>query len=150
MESNRSVLAWILRLIHGPAGILILIMCLSGIAGPAGAGYRSQTDDSLAQALVRKHIRLNAMKMSMPGYRVQIYYGGTRMKATEIKSAFMRDHPGVATYLVYQQPNFKVRVGDFETRMDALRMLDDIQGEYPAAFVVADEVSLPDLSHVKE
>ncbi len=104
----------------------------------------AQSDDSLAQELVRKHISINAASGTMPGYRVQIYYGVQRSTALEIKSDFRQAHGSVAAYLVYQQPNFKVRVGDCKTRLEALRLLDSIQGEYPAAFVVPDDVKLPD------
>jgi len=104
----------------------------------------AQSDDSLAQELVKKHIAINAASGTMPGYRVQIYYGVQRSTALELKSDFRQAHGSVAAYLVYQQPNFKVRVGDCKTRLEALRLLDSIQGEYPAAFVVPDDVKLPD------
>jgi hypothetical protein len=111
---------------------------------------RCQSDDSLAAALVQKQIAINAAHLSMPGFRVQVYYGSQRARAMEVKSDFLRDHPEVSSYLVYQQPNFKVRVGDFKTRLEALRLLDDIHADYPAAFVVPDEVKLPELAEQKE
>ncbi len=104
-----------------------------------------QIDDSLAQALVKKHIEINASKMSMSGFRVQIFFGSNRTKAIEMRSEFMLKYPDVSTFMVYHQPNFKVRCGDFKTRLDALKLLDHIQSDYPAAFVVSDEVKLPEI-----
>jgi hypothetical protein len=132
---TKRLFAWI----RGPAFLVTAALAMPG--GRAGA----QGDDSLARELVKRHVAINSAKLSMPGFRVQIHYGVQRAKASEVKSDFMRDHPGVPSYLVYQQPNFKVRVGDCKTRLEALRLLSGLQSDYPAAFVVPDEVKLPDL-----
>lgn len=83
--------------------------------------------------------------MSMPGYRVQIYFGNDRTKAQELRSEFLQLFPSVPAYLVYHQPNFKVRVGDFRTRLEAIGFLNKISGSYQSAFIVPDDVKLPDL-----
>jgi len=51
-------------------------------------------------------------------------------------------YPSYATYLDYQAPNFKVRVGDFKKRMDAEELLLEIRKAFPAAYIVPDEVEL--------
>lgn len=81
----------------------------------------------------------------MPGYRVQIYYGSQRAKATEVRTEFIKKFPGIAPYLIYQQPNFKVRLGDFKTRLEAQVLLEQVTLDFPAAFVVKDEVKLPEI-----
>lgn len=80
----------------------------------------------------------------MPGYRVQVYYGGQRAKATEIRTEILRKFPQAAAYIIYQQPNFKLRLGDFKTRIEAMKLLDEVRHEYPQAFVVKDDVKLPE------
>ncbi|MEP7170137.1 MAG: SPOR domain-containing protein [Bacteroidota bacterium] len=106
--------------------------------------FAQSNDDSLANLLVKKHIAINASKMTMPGYRVQIYYGSQRAKATEIRTEVLKNFPQVPAYLIYQQPNFKLRLGDFKTRMEAMKLLDEIKREYAQAFIVKDEVKLPE------
>jgi hypothetical protein len=106
---------------------------------------QTKSDDSLALALVKRHILMNTAKMSMPGYRIQIYFGSARAKATEIKADIISKYPKLPAYLIYQQPNFKVRLGDFKTRFDAMHFLEEIQKDYPASFIVKDEVKLPDV-----
>ncbi len=81
----------------------------------------------------------------MPGYRVQIYFGGNRQKASEIKMEFSNQHPDVAAYLTYQQPNYKVRVGDYRSRFDARKIFLELEGKYPTTFIVPDDVRLPPL-----
>src|ERR1043165_3838804 len=50
---------------------------------------------------------------SARGFRVQIYNGNDRKRATELKVDFMRKYPSVRTYMTYIQPQFRVKVGDF-------------------------------------
>jgi hypothetical protein len=101
--------------------------------------------DSLTNLLVDRHKKVNAAKMSMPGYRIQIYFGSERSKANEIKSDFTGGFPQTSAYLVYHQPNFKVRVGDFRTRLEAMGFLKKLGDRYTTAFIVQDEVKLPEL-----
>jgi hypothetical protein len=100
------------------------------------------TNDSLARKLVERHKLVNAAKKSMPGYRIQIYFGNDRIKAQEMRTEFIKLIPDEAAYLIYQQPNFKVRVGDFRTRLEAAGFLKQINSSFPNAFIVPDEVKL--------
>ncbi len=90
-----------------------------------------------------KHIALGKTKNSMPGYRIQIFFGDNREEANQVKSNFLKVYPNVGAYLEYQQPNFKIRVGDFKTRLLATEFMNQIQGLFPMAFLVKDDVKLP-------
>lgn len=105
----------------------------------------SQSQDSLANALVKKHILINKKKQTMPGYRVQLFFGANRAKAYEIRSDFLRVYTQSGAYVIYQQPNFKVRVGDFRTRLEAMKFLKDVQPLFEGSFIVRDDVRLPEL-----
>lgn len=94
---------------------------------------------------VKKLRELNSSKQSMPGYRVQIYFGAQRSKANELRARFNSHFPDLNAVVSYHQPNFKVRVGDFRTRMEAQSKLEMIDKEFPGAFVVPDEIRLPAL-----
>lgn len=102
-------------------------------------------NESLATQLVHRHKKVNASKMSMPGFRIQLYFGNERIKAQEIKSSFLQKHPKATAYMVYHQPNFKVRVGDFRTRLEAAGFLKLISEDFKTSFIVPDDVKLPDL-----
>ena len=106
--------------------------------------YSLKSQDSLIHQLVNRHVAINQAKRSSPGYRIQIYFGQNRTKANEVKTDFLQLFPNTGAYLVYQQPNFKIRVGDYRTRLEALKFLKEIQQLYAAAFIVKDEVKLPE------
>lgn len=120
--------------------LILLLLFLPGFS----LAQKTNTD-SLAFVLTQRHKKVNAVKLSMPGYRIQLYFGSERMKAQEIKSSFLQNHPKVPAYMVYHQPNFKVRVGDFRTKLEAAGFLKLLNDEFKTSFIVPDDVRLPDL-----
>lgn len=85
----------------------------------------------------------------MDGWRVKIHFGTDSDKAKSIKAAFLNKHPESSAYLNYAQPLFVVLAGDFRTRMEAWKFLQEIKEEYPAAFIVQDEIELPEIELAK-
>ena len=55
---------------------------------------------------------------SLKGYRVQIYSGNKRQPANQTRASFLRVHPKTKAHLDYEQPYYKVRVGDFKTKIE--------------------------------
>jgi hypothetical protein len=76
------------------------------------------------------------------GFRVQIYNGNDRKKASQIKLDFMRAFPGVRSYLVYNNPQFRVRVGDFRSRKEALELYNKVSSRFNPSMVVPDVVNV--------
>jgi hypothetical protein len=103
------------------------------------------TKDARLDELISKQREQNIINPNMHGYRIQIYFGGVRQKASEVKLEFVSKFPDVPAYLSYQQPNFKVRVGDYRSRFEAQKFLKSIEGIFPTCFIVPDEVKLPPL-----
>jgi hypothetical protein len=102
-----------------------------------------KSQDSLVNLLVERQKSINAKKLSMPGYRIQLYFGPERGKANHYKSDFLQEYPDVGAYVIYQQPNFKLRIGDFKTKLEAKKFLAEVQTRFAVAFIVNDEVKLP-------
>lgn len=96
--------------------------------------------DPRLQQLVKKHSEVR-QKVKRRGYRIQIYFGADKAKAKEVKTRFLGRYPEkVRAYEVYEVPNFKIRVGDFRTRLEAYRFLKEIKAEFPTAFIVESEI----------
>ena len=79
----------------------------------------------------------------MPGFRVQLYFGRERVRANQLKADFLQEYADVGAYVIYHQPNFKLRVGDFKTRLEAKKFLQEVQTRFAVAFIVSDDVMLP-------
>ena len=95
--------------------------------------------------LMLKHVSINAETETIQGYRIQIHFGGEREKAKSIKTKFLQQFPEMPAYEIYQQPNFKVRVGDFRTRLEAQKFMNQIASSFPSSFIVSDDIHLPKL-----
>ena len=102
--------------------------------------------DKRVNELVLKHVLINeAKKGKMKGYRVQIHFGSEKAKALDVKSKFISQNHKEDAYLDYQQPYFKIRVGNFRTQLEAYKLLQEISGDFPGAFIVSDDIELPPL-----
>jgi hypothetical protein len=53
------------------------------------------------------------------------------------------NYPDVPVYLVFGQPYYRLRVGDFRTRMEAEKMFQTLVQDYKKAFVTSDRIQLP-------
>lgn len=105
----------------------------------------SLIQNSEISTLVYKHAAMN-QKQKIVGWRVQIYFdsgNNSKSRAFAKKGVFMAMHPDVDVYLMFQSPYYKVRVGDFRTRMDAEGFKQRLIAEFPDAFVVKDEINFP-------
>ena len=78
------------------------------------------------------------------GYRVRIFFKeSARAESEEIQRLFEARHPGIPAYRSYANPYFKVTVGDFRTKSEAMQLLSGIIAEYPTAFVVKEPINYP-------
>ncbi len=104
--------------------------------------------DSKLQELIKNHIKHNKNKPEFPGWRVQIYFGSgnqARGVANNIKKNFMNSYKKTEAYLLYEAPYFKIRVGDFRKRNEALKFMKNIKSDYPNSWIVEDLINFPKL-----
>lgn len=102
-------------------------------------------EDPAITRLVEKHIRVNDSLGTIPGYRIQLIFtsgvNGKKM-AQEVEADFIKKFPDTKPYLIWDSPNYKVRVGDFRTRLDALKFQDEIKNNFPNGYLVQDQISI--------
>ena len=111
-----------------------------------GKGTVTIDQDNRVEQLVNKHIQINQNRKGIEGFRIQIFFdSGTnsKIRAQSVYEAFKSNYPDTEAYLTFKAPNYKVRVGDFRTKLDAQRFLNTIVQDYPNAWVIEDIISLP-------
>jgi hypothetical protein len=116
--------------------------------GPYGNRVEIIQSDSVAIRLNRlvETNRLTSGKMQ--GFRVRIFFDNkqtARSESEEIVMQFSEIHPGIPVYRVYENPYFKVTVGDFRTKSDAIRFMNGIRRTYPQAFITRETIAYPTL-----
>jgi len=90
----------------------------------------------------------NARQPGMQGYRIRIYFDlGQKSREQSENSAneFMAKYSGVSVYRSYISPYYKVSVGDFRTRDNALKFYQLLLKDYPKAFIVPEWINFPPL-----
>lgn len=81
----------------------------------------------------------------MNGYRIQIYSDNKKQAARDEKAKFLSSFSGVKAHEIYQQPYFKIRVGDFKTKLEAYKFQREIYLQFPNSFIVKDEIDINEL-----
>jgi hypothetical protein len=82
------------------------------------------------------------------GYRVQIFMasGNDALdNAEKVKEDFDLNFPGLTAYITFREPYYRVRVGDYRTRLEANQQLKAIRKSYQDAWIIQDKISLPPL-----
>jgi hypothetical protein len=102
--------------------------------------------DDRIDTLLNKHIELNEQDPQIKGWRINIFFEAgnySKRQAIEAKSEFVNKYTDVPCYLIFQEPYYKVRIGDYRTKMQAEEFLHRIELDYPNAFVVEDDINFP-------
>ena len=101
------------------------------------------TGDVAVNAMVERHVEFNNRVKTIPGFRVQIAsFSGANSKnsAFSLRDRFVLDYPSVQAYIIFDEPNFKVKVGDFRTRLEAYAFLQQIKEVYKG-YIIKDNIN---------
>lgn len=102
--------------------------------------------------LLHLHVNQNKRNKSFSGYRIQIYSSNslgcdiTQLK--QIRDNFEKNFPDVPAYLKYFDPDFKIRIGNFHSRLECIPTLHRIKKMYPASYPVKTDITLDELKRV--
>lgn len=116
--------------------------------GPNGNRLRIVQSDSILYKVnwQAENNRLSSQKMQ--GFRIRIFFDNkqtARAESEAIAMSFMALYPQTAVYRIYENPYFKVTVGDFRTRSEAMRFILEVRRTYPQAFITREAISYPPL-----
>lgn len=100
--------------------------------------------DSIYSAM-DSHLKDNASR-TLSGYRIRIFFDNkqsARVASEEALKKFESLFHDVSAYRSYANPYFKVTVGDFRTKSEAMSYLERIRKDFPSAFVVKENIAFP-------
>jgi len=120
---------------------LILGMCYSQ------GGEVTIIKDSRLDALVGEQSKIvpPEVKPQIDGFRIQLFFDSDKSKINENRARFIAIHPRIDTYLIYNAPNYFLKVGDFRTRLEAEKIKAEIEGQFPTSFIIKEKIHLPRL-----
>lgn len=105
--------------------------------------------DGRLQTILEQHVAYNALCKTLSGYRINVAkFTGERAKdqAFALKKDLQDVYPEHKTYLIFDEPYFIVKIGDFRTRMEAYSLLTQIKPQIGSAVIMKDRVNAPVIS----
>ncbi len=106
-------------------------------------GYVEVKADQRLDIYMKSFYKSNKGKQ-IAGFRIQLY-SGTRQGAFDLKKSFINTVEGTPASVVYESPDFKLQVGNYRTKLEAERAMQEIWPLFKSAFLVKTLIDLPPL-----
>ena len=91
--------------------------------------------DPKFEQLLNDKRKINASISTNDTYKIQIFSGKSD-EAKEMLRSFKREFNNIDGTIIFQTPNYKVIVGNFKTRIEAERNLEEIKKSYKSVFLL--------------
>lgn len=98
--------------------------------------------DSLQKSM-QEYIAKNPSR-NVSVFRLRIFFDNkrdARAVSEQVMSEFQEIYPSVPVFRGYSNPYFKVTVGNFRSKSEAMKFLNEIKSQYPSVFLVKEVIS---------
>lgn len=101
--------------------------------------------DPRLDLLVKKQAQINEettrdSRRNIPGYRIQVINSSDRNKVFSVKTTIYQKYPDLKPYLIYQAPNYKLKLGNFKTAEEAEPYVQQLTKLFPTGVYVIHDV----------
>lgn len=101
-------------------------------------------------SLINRYILYNLRLKGMEGFRIQIYSSSNknaREESGKVRQEFITKFPDIVSEVTFDRPGYyKVRVGNYRTRVEGTKYLLMVRKVFPDAYLVPDIINFPDLN----
>lgn len=104
--------------------------------------------DMRINELIYNSVEHNKRKGGISGYRIRIFSNlgnNAREQSQATKARFYELFPEIAIHREYESPYYKVYVGDYRSKVDALKDFKQIKRYFRSAFIVPSKIDYPEL-----
>ena len=143
--------------------LLISCLVIVGFTTKAQTFMQDSVErDSLGEVNIIQDIRLeellktdsiiNSKNPGFNGYRIQIFLGGStdRERAFEVKEEFKELFPDERAYVIYTAPDFRVRVGNFRSKLESIELYKACLRYFPNCYPVKTRILFSDLEPLED
>lgn len=109
-----------------------------------GPGITLNQSTTVRQSL-ENYVSDNAER-KINGYRVRVFYDNAptaRARSESIVKQLKQQFPGVEVYLSFESPNYKVAIGDFRSKDEALAIYNALKYSFPTAYIIKESINYP-------
>ena len=125
--------------------LLAIILVFVTVACFSQNGTIDVIKDSRIDALVKEQgaIIPPATVPQITGYRIQLFFDTDKKAIDEARTKFITQYPKIDTYVIYNAPNYFLKVGNFRTRLEAEKVKVTVDRDFPTNYIVKELVNLP-------
>jgi hypothetical protein len=118
-----------------------------------GSKLLAQTDsssvliqkDPRVDLLIKKQMEINELttrdsRRNIPGYRIEVINSPDRNKVFAAKTRIYQQYPELKPYIMYQAPNYKLKVGNFRTPDEAEPYINQLSKLFPSGVYVVHDI----------
>lgn len=121
--------------------LIFSVMCIVTICFFANA----QSTVSFSEAnhideLMNAYKAFNRKNDIQDGYRLQIAFTNSRDEAYAAKAKLLKAFPNERCYVDYEQPYYKLKLGDYENKLQVAEAMKNVISVYSGAFIVKDKI----------
>lgn len=127
--------------------LLIGLLLAAGTSFAQEKGSVKVVKDPLIDSLIARRIELykgvtsSGTPIVVNGYRIQIFFGPNRKEVYDEQARFKSLYPEYNTYISYTQPNYRLKIGDFRTRMEAQQVMNELRKIFPTIFIFNERIN---------
>ena len=129
--------------------ILIVYLLISVISFGQNSQISIEADPRI-DSLMTQQTKINKSLDGVSGFRIQIKNTTTQKDANELRARFSRDFPELKSYLRYSAPYYKIRIGDYLTKLETQKDLIAIKKKYRGAYPVPCPINLEEVIKKEE
>lgn len=117
-------------------------------------GHLNIIQDPALDTLIGRHILSNKKQeekigyLGIKGFRIQIYSSPditAKLESGKVEIEFNSQLPDIVSYRLFEEPRwYKVRVGNFRSRTEAIKLYLIISKKFPNSDIVPDIINLED------
>jgi hypothetical protein len=123
--------------------IILFLICNSSFAADTIIVRKDPRLDIFTEKQSEVNKRTSKMTSNgmYKGYRLQVLSTRSRDEAFKLKTKLLQLFPSQGAYVLFQSPYFKVRIGNFIRKSDAIDFKNRLSRSYPQpAYVVEDVI----------
>ena len=126
---------------------LFVVLLLAAVSAHAQTDSASVVveKDARVDLLIKKQAQINEettrdSRRNIPGYRIQVINSSDRNKVFSVKTTIYQKYPDLKPYLIYQAPNYKLKLGNFKTAEEAEPYLQQLTKLFPTGVYVIHDI----------
>ena len=131
---------------------LILFLCIFPLYVNAQSDTTFSSNSELLSinergidALVGKYEYILKAKNGVDGWRVQLKFKAKEAEILQLKLKFIRLYPDIPVLLEYEEPYYRIRVGNCRSKLEAIKIKHQIRKHFPNAYPVPEIINFSQL-----